>query len=278
MLRTLIKYCICAFLFSLSLNTITAQALQNCATKNVAFQAGEEVRYKLYYNWNFVWVPAGEVVFSVEDIDGLLRFKAEGETYKSYEWFFDVNDVYESYVDPSTLLPKVSVRDIQEGKFTLYDRVEFNRSSGEAYSQRGKSKDEAVYKDPVPIQSCVHDMLSVIYFARNLDYAGMSKNESFPVSIFLDNEVYPLEVRYKGVANKKKIKGLGVFEAYVFSPATIAGEVFKDGDEMKVWVSKDQNRIPLLIESPIAVGSVKAVLMDYKGLRYEAPKKLNSKN
>ena len=80
------------------------------------------------------------------------------------------------------------------------------------------------------------------------------------------------------MANKKKIKGLGVFEAYVFSPATIAGEVFKDGDEMKVWVSKDQNRIPLLIESPIAVGSVKAVLMDYKGLRYEAPKKLNSKN
>ena len=278
MLRTLIKYCICAFIFSFSLNTITAQALQNCATKNVAFQAGEEVRYKLYYNWNFVWVPAGEVVFSVEDIDGLLRFKAEGETYKSYEWFFDVNDVYESYVDPNTLLPKVSVRDIQEGKFTLYDRVEFNRSSGEAYSRRGKSKDEAVYKDPVPIQSCVHDMLSVIYFARNIDYAQMSKNESFPVSIFLDNEVYPLEVRYKGVANKKKIKGLGVFEAYVFSPATIAGEVFKDGDEMKVWVSKDENRIPLLIESPIAVGSVKAVLMDYKGLRHDAPKKLNTKN
>jgi hypothetical protein len=47
---------------------------------------------------------------------------------------------------------------------------------------------------------------------------------------------------------------------------------------MKVWVSKDQNRIPLLIESPIAVGSVKAVLMDYKGLRHDAPKKLNSKN
>ena len=68
---------------------------------------------------------------------------------------------------------------------------------------------------------------------------------------------------------------MGRYETYVFSPATIAGEVFKEGDKMKVWVTKDQNRLPLIIESPLAVGSVKAVLMDYKGLRYEAPENLN---
>lgn len=251
------------------------QVKQQCTIKNTAFQTGEEIRYKLYYNWNFVWVPAGEVVFTVQDLDGLTRLKAEGKTYKSYEWFFKVDDVYESYVDPNTMLPNVSVRDIEEGNFTLYDRVEFDRNSSEAYSKRGKSKSEAVFKDPVPIQACVHDMLSVIYFARNLDYEGMDQGDIFPVSIFLDNEVYPLEVRYRGVHGKKKIKGLGNFETYLFSPATIAGDVFKEGDEMKVWVSKDKNRLPLLIESPIAVGSVKAVLVDHKGLRYAAPQKIN---
>ena len=277
MQRILSKCKFLLFFLLVSILSAEGQPLEKCAVRNTAFQSGEQVRYKLYYNWNFVWVPAGEVVFSVEDLDGLTKLKAEGKTYKSYEWFFKVNDRYESYVDPNTLLPNISVRDIEEGNFTLYDRVEFNRNTQEAYSKRGKSKSQAVYKDPVPIQSCVHDMLSVIYFARNLDYQNMAKNEAFPVSVFIDNEVFPLEVKYRGVENKKKIKGLGVYETYLFSPATIAGDVFKEGDEMKVWVSKDKNRIPLLIESPIAVGSVKAVLMDYEGLRYEAPKNINAK-
>ncbi len=256
-------------------SNVQAQEASNCAVSNSAFQPGEVVRYKLYYNWNFVWVPAGEVVFSVEESGELTKLKAIGTTYKSYEWFFKVHDRYESYIDPTTMLPALSVRDIKEGNFSLYDRVEFDRNKNFALSTRGKDKSKAVEKDPIAIESCVHDMLSVIYFARNLEYPRMAKNEIIPVSIFLDNEVYPLEVKYKGVENEKKIKGLGTFETYVFSPATIAGEVFKEGDQMKVWVSKDNNRLPLLIESPIAVGSIKAVLMDFDGLRYAAPKNLN---
>ena len=264
-----------SILFLLPSKNTQAQEAQQCAIRNFAFQSGEEVRYKLYYNWNFVWMPAGEVVFTVEDSGGLMKLKAVGTTYKSYEWFFEVNDLYESYIDPNTLLPSKSVRDIKEGNFTLYDKVEFDRKNQRALSVRGRNKSEAVDKDPIKIESCVHDILSVIYFARNLDYQNMNVNETFPVSIFLDNEVYPLEVKYKGTDMNKKVKGIGKFETYVFSPATIAGEVFKEGDKMKVWVSKDQNRLPLLIESPLAVGSVKAVLMDYSGLRYGAPKNLN---
>jgi len=264
-----------SILFLLPSKNTQAQEAQQCAIRNFAFQSGEEVRYKLYYNWNFVWMPAGEVVFTVEDSGGLMKLKAVGTTYKSYEWFFEVDDIYESYVDPNTLLPTKSVRDIKEGNFTLYDKVEFDRKNQRALSVRGRNKSEAVDKDPIKIESCVHDILSVIYFARNLDYQNMNVNETFPISIFLDNEVYPLEVKYKGTDMNKKVKGIGRFETYVFSPATIAGEVFKEGDKMKVWVSKDQNRLPLLIESPLAVGSVKAVLMDYSGLRYEAPKNLN---
>jgi hypothetical protein len=55
----------------------------------------------------------------------------------------------------------------------------------------------------------------------------------------------------------------------VFSPQLISGEYFQDGDEMKVYVSDDQNRLPLVIESPLSVGYVKAVLKDYRGLKHE---------
>ena len=49
----------------------------------------------------------------------------------------------------------------------------------------------------------------------------------------------------------------------------IAGNVFKEDSKMTVWVSDDQNRIPVLIESPVSVGSVKVVLKSYKGLKYD---------
>jgi hypothetical protein len=49
----------------------------------------------------------------------------------------------------------------------------------------------------------------------------------------------------------------------------IAGNVFKDDAKMTVWVSDDQNRIPVLIESPVSVGSVKMVLKEYWGLKYD---------
>ncbi len=67
----------------------------------------------------------------------------------------------------------------------------------------------------------------------------------------------------------KKIKGLGSFDVLNISPDLIEGHVFEDGDKMNIWVSNDSNRIPLLIESPLAVGSVKAVLKSHQGLKYE---------
>jgi hypothetical protein len=38
---------------------------------------------------------------------------------------------------------------------------------------------------------------------------------------------------------------------------------------MTVWVGDDENRIPVMIESPVSVGSVKVVLKSYKGLKYD---------
>ena len=84
----------------------------------------------------------------------------------------------------------------------------------------------------------------------------------------MDQEIYPLALKYLGPEENKKVKGVGRFNTQKFSPQLIAGDVFKEGDEMKIYVSDDENKIPVLIESPVSVGSVKAVLKSYKGLKY----------
>lgn len=238
-----------------------------------AFGAGEELTYKLYYNWGFVWLPAGEVKFRVNGHQSGWHFEADGYTYGSYEWFYKVRDRYESVVDSANFLPIWSVRDIEEGGYKLYDELNYDHAGGKVESLRGKTKSEAK-KAEYSIEPCVQDILTVMYKMRNIEVSGMSYGEELPVDFFLDKNTYSVNMRYKSDENRLKVKGLGRFDAYVFSPELIGGDVFQEGTEMDIYVSKDKNKIPLLVESPLKVGSVKAVLKSYSNLKHE----LNAKS
>lgn len=120
----------------------------------------------------------------------------------------------------------------------------------------------------------MHDLISIVYYARNLEYDEMTMNQEIPIEILMDQEIYPLNIKYLGPEENKKVKGQGRYRTQKFSPQLIAGDVFKEGDEMKIWVSDDENKMPVLIESPVTVGSVKAVLKSYEGLRYPMTAKI----
>lgn len=242
--------------------------IEPCFMENKTFQGGEEITYKLYYNLGIMWLSAGEVTFKVNDMGSQYHVAVAGRTYKSYEWFFKVRDYYDTYIDKNSLLPKTAIRNVREGKYRLYDEITFDQENKKASSLRGKTKDVATKKN-YNLGECMHDMLSVIYYSRNIDFESYKEGEEFPVKIFMDKEVWPLNVKYKGKQSRKKVKGKGRFNTIKFSPQVVSGRVFKEGEKMMVYVSDDKNRIPLLIESPVSVGSVKAVLKNYKGLKYD---------
>jgi hypothetical protein len=88
------------------------------------------------------------------------------------------------------------------------------------------------------------------------------------MNIYLDRKIYSLDVIYAGSDDSKRVKGLGPTSTLLFRPQLVVGSIFKDNEGMKIWVSNDENKIPLMIESPISVGSVKAVLTEHSGLKY----------
>jgi len=252
----------------------TDYRVEPCSAYNTAFQPGEEMTYKLYYNWNFVWIAAGEVTFRVTDEGTLYHLSAQGKTYKSYDPFYKVRDRYDTYVDKQTLLPVTSIREVQEGGYRLYDKITFDQNGRKAVSLRGKSKDIAKPTE-YKIDECMHDILSILYFTRNVDFNQISAGTNIPVKIFVDKATWPLKVRYLGREGNKKIKGLGRFKTIRFSPQVIDNDFyFKKGTEMKAWATDDKNKIPLMIESPLSVGSVKAVLKSYKGLKHSMAAKV----
>ena len=234
-----------------------------CSARNTAFQDGEKLTFRAYYNLNFVWISAGNAVFTTEadEMNGhkVYHITGNGKTSKSYEWIYKVRDKYETYIDRETMLPLRFVRHVNEGGFKINQDVTFYPKKGEAVS------DKKTYTIP----KCTQDVLSTIFYARNIDYNKYKPGDKIPFNMFLDDKVYPLYIKYVG---KERITTkMGTFNAIKIVPLLIQGTIFKDGEKMTVWISDDENHIPLRVDSPILVGSVKVDLIGYDNLRNPFP-------
>ena len=255
--------------FTLNNTAKAQQSYQDLPTDGNAFKSGEQLTYKIYYNLNFIWVPAGEVTFKVFDEGNQLHYQAIGSTYSSYEWFFTVEDRYDSWVDKNTLLPNYSERSVNEGKYHIFEKISFNQSGLKTQVWRSEKKGDPETKTEHSLKGKVHDVLSTLYMLRNIDFGSQQSGYAIPFTVFMDKEEFPLKMWYMGKDERKKVHGMGRYKTLKFQPEVIAGNVFNEGSKMSVWVSDDQNRIPVLIESPVSVGSVKMVLKKYWGLKYD---------
>lgn len=250
-------------------NTLTENLQAENGGPTPAFQHGEEIVYKIYYNLNFIWVPAGEVSFRVFDEGSQYHYQAKGKTYESYEWFYTVKDDYDSWVDKNTLLPNYSERSVNEGDYHMFEKISFNQTAKHTIVWRAPKRGDKETKTEHNVQDQVYDVLSTLYYLRSLDFGSQQPGYAVPFRVFMDQEEFPLKMNYLGKDDSKRIHGMGRYKTLKFQPEVIVGNVFKDGSKMTVWVSDDQNRIPLLIETPVSVGSVKMVLKRYWGLKYD---------
>ncbi len=262
----LVKAYILLFIFGCS-QMVSSQQLETmpCALQNDIFVDGEQLVYKLYYNWQFIWIPAGEVIFNVEETEQTYEVSITGTTYSSYDGFFKVRDYYSSSVDKETLQPIKFVRDIEEGNYIRYDSIHFDWETQTVIEHIGKTKEEtkALY---FSYEDCVQDMVSILYLLRNYDDGHIQPGLTLPISVFFDKEFYNLDIKVVD-RGRKRIKGIGNKDVIQISPQIVTSEVFKDGNEMNIWVSDDNSKIPLMIESAVSVGSVKAVLISTKNTK-----------
>lgn len=104
------------------------------------------------------------------------------------------------------------------------------------------------------------------YFARNIDFTGLSEGERIPVTLLLDTQIYHLYMRYLGKELLKTRDGRK-YNTIRFSIKLVEGTVFKGGEDLLVWVTDDKNHIPVLVEAKILIGSAKALLKDTENLR-----------
>ncbi|MCG8412312.1 MAG: DUF3108 domain-containing protein [Bacteroidales bacterium] len=246
------------------------KAQDNCEIHNNAFGDGEKLNYVITYNWFFVWTDVGGVEFETSKTrmfdQEVLNLKGTGVTFSFYNWFFQVHDVYQSWVRPDDLQPVYYHRDVDEDGYLIDVKYRYDFENLLAYSEMEKTR-KPYYRDTIAIHPCTYDVISVLYQARNIDFSKCKKDEIIPMKILLDNEIHEVYVRYKG-REVKKVRGVGKFNTIKLTGSLVAGDVFKGGEDLHVWISDDENRIPVWIETPIIVGTVKARLVGYDGLKH----------
>lgn len=249
------------FITILSLKLVIAQ-------QESAFQDGEWFKFRMSYSG---WFKAGEASLTIKEkqLKGkpVYHVIGKGKTTGLINAFFKVRDRYESYFDTKSGLPYKFIRKIDEGGHTKDIEIAFDHDTKKAEVNDKKRKTVK----SVNIHANVQDMVSAFYYLRNnYDTDKIKIGDVVELSMFFDEENYPFELKFLGRETiKVTVNGTRVkVKTLKFRPYVMAGRVFKEEESLTLWVSADKNKIPLKIKADLAVGSLRADLEKYKGLKH----------
>ena len=231
--------------------------------QNQAFDVGEWFKFRIHYGI----VNAGYATLEVKEttINNKKVFHVIGRGYTSgvSKFFFKVDDLYESYIDKDTRNPYQFVRKIDEGGYTKNQEGFFNQSENKILVKDYKHKTEKTFSIPRNTQ----DIMSSFYYLRN--YPGIDKikqGEFVAIDMFFDDTTTKFRLKFLG--REDITTKFGVVPTMIFRPLVQSGRVFKEEESLTVWITDDENKLPVRIKANLVVGSIKADLDGFKGLKY----------
>jgi hypothetical protein len=166
---------------------------------------------------------------------------------------FGVRNTYESFVDKESLLPIKAIRNIKEGNYKRYNELVFDRETNKVYSKRSGEHD---------VVKGVHDILSAFYFARmKLFSSDLVEGQNLKIDTYFSDEPFLLQFKFMGyeTINSK----IGKIKCYKFIPVVETGRAFKNEDDMHIWISADENKVPVRVQFDLFIGSLRCDLVNF---------------
>ena len=240
------------------------------AQREDAFQTGEWFKFRVHYGL----INAGYATLEVQDgvINNRKVYHVIGKGYSTgmSRFFFKVDDLYESYFDKVTGNPYKYIRKIDEGGYTKNQEGFFNQASDRVLVKDYENKTEKTFVIPNNTQ----DIVSTFYYLRNYPTINKLKvGESVAIDMFFDEETTKFKLKFIG--REDLDTKFGVIPTMIFRPIVQSGRVFKEQEALTVWISDDDNKIPVRIQANLTVGSIKADLDGFKGLKNSFTIKVN---
>lgn len=255
-------------------------AFSQCVSSVNSFYAGEKLSYQALYTWGFVWIHAANVQFSVtsQKIGSTPAYAlmAKASSLKAFDWFFKVRDCFQSSITSEKLTPVWFDQNTSEGGFEVRQTYTFDQPGNRIFRHASITRRPNIL-DTVHIPSCTFDILSAIYYCRTIPFDRYKVKDMLTVNTLIDGKLYPIRFRFLG---REIIPGLHSKEKYScfkIEATAVESTNFKENEKIYVWFTDDDNHLPILIEAKVVVGSVKAYLDTYEGLRNPLKSRINSK-
>lgn len=217
---------------------------------NVAFGVGETLKFAI--GWEKIVAGHAEVaVPEALEFRGrtCFRVRSTARSTRFFSTFFNVEDWAESIIDAREMIPLRFEKHLREGKYKADHVVEFYPEYGAACTP----------SDTVAVPPYVQDALSLLYYVRT---QPLQVGDTLLLDNFSKNKAFPLIVR---IVKRERIQvKAGTFNTIVVEPLLQAAGLFKHKGRLKVWLTDDRLKMPVLMKSKVIVGSIVAELEEYK--------------
>ncbi len=248
---------------------IPARALDE---ESLAFGPGEKMEFVLHYKWGAINTDVGLASVSLDTLtyngQKAFRCSAFGKTTRMFDLFFKVREDFDSWFTRDGLRPLKFTRDTYEGGYEARNTYYYNWNLSEPvinadiYTSKGGLKFMEL-----PLTPCTFDLPALFYFARNMNFDVIEPGKRYPMTFAIDDDIFNVYFILYG-RETIKVKGLGTVKTIKFAAKLLEGEVFKGEEDMLIWVTDDENRMPVFFEAPLLVGVARGRLSAYEGLKY----------
>lgn len=247
----------------------------------LAFRDGEVMNFVLHYSWGAINTDVGSATVRLDSLtfNGQEAFRCSvyGKTTRLFDIFFKVREDFKSWFTRDRLVPLKFTRDTREGGYEarntyLYDWNPDNpHIDADVYSTSSGQRSLEI-----PLTPCTYDLPSLFFFARNMDIENVEPGRRYPMTFAIDDDVYNVYFILYG-RETIKVKGLGTVNTIKFAAKLLEGEVFKGEEDMTIWITDDDNRLPVLFEAPLRVGVATGRMTGYEGLKHPFTSLVNAK-
>lgn len=240
-----------------------------CPQVNTAFQSGEKLEYKLYFNWKFVWINAGTATLVTKDTNhnGQKAYRSHllTRTSKRLDRFFSMRDTLECIVTQD-IVPVYYRKGAFEGGKYRVNEVSYTYPGGKCHmDMMYQAPSGRQTKKMVEKAECVYDMMSMMLRARSFKGSDFKVGERIHFNMADGKNVEPQQLIYRGIKKFTTEETKITYRCMVFSFVEKQGK--KEKEVITFYVTDDENHLPVRLDMFLKFGVAKAYMKRAEGVR-----------
>lgn len=231
----------------------------------VAFKNGEKLTFTITYGFATAGSAVVEILPDYQIINGrkCYSINANVNSNPSFEWIYKFQETFNSMIDAEGIFPWKFDQSIREPKFQKDYEAVFDQENLKikiSQTVKGDKKPDEEYT----IQQYTHDIISAFYFARIQDYSNSKEGDVIRIPYFHKNSTVSLPVKFLG--REEAETDAGKFRCIMLQPNVKEGDIASKADDIVVWLTDDDIKMPVKVQIGIIIGSVKVELVSYSGI------------